>query len=547
MLRPTRRRPAVWLALLLALALVAGACNDVDAPSPDLNDNGEPDDIDVDDDGGEFSMYSCEPQNLLPTNSTEVCGSQVLSYLFTGLVEYDPETGEIAEGEGVAESIESDDQMTWTITLRDDFTFHNGDPVTAQSFVDAWNFMADPDNEQAGIDFLDIASFEGLQEVADGEAEELSGVTAVDDTTIEVTLAEPFSPFPQMMGYTAFYPLPQEYYEDPDAFEDAPVGNGPYAMDGQWERGQQIRLTRNEDYAGTPGNAQAVELRIYDQVATAYRDLQAGNLDLLSGIPPEQVAAAEADFGDAYFTSESSSFTYLGFPMDDPQWGEDADLRRAISLAIDREAIIDAIFDGALQPATAVISPVLEAYRDDACDVCEHDPDRAQELYEESGGVQEPLTLYFNSGAGHEDWMEAVANQLRGTLGIEQIEFESLEFAEYLDLLAAREVTGPFRLGWALSYLSPQYALLLYESDAESNHARYSSEEFDRLYREGAAADSIEEADDLFQQAEDVLLDDLPIVPLWYGLTHVAHSDRVDNVIVDARTFVRVPQIQVTD
>lgn len=542
------RTPARWLVLLLTLAMVAAACNGGEEDAPDLPADGEePDESAV---GGEFSMASCEPQNLLPTNSTEVCGSSVLSYLFTGLVEYDPETSEIVEGEGVAESIDSEDQTTWTITLRDDFTFHNGDPVTAQSFVDAWNYMADPDNAQAGIDFLESASFEGLQEVMDGEAEEMSGVTAVNETTIEVTLAEPFSPFPEMMGYTAFYPLPDEFYDDPTAFEDAPVGNGPYMMDGQWQRGQQINLARYEDYPGEGGNADAVEIRIYDDAGTAYRDLQAGNLDVLAGVqsvPPEQIAAAEAEFGENFFTSESSAFTYIGFPMYDPAFGEDVNLRRAISLAIDREAIIDAIFDGAYQPATAVIPPVLEAHREDACDVCEHDPERAQELYEQTDGVEEPLTLYFNSGAGHEEWMEAVANQLRSTLGIEDIQFESLEFAEYLDLLDANQIDGPFRLGWVLSYLSPQYALLLYESDADSNNFGYSSEEFDRLYREGTAAESSEEADELFQEAEDVLLEDLPLVPMWYQVYHNAHSDRVDNVIVDARTFLRVAEVEVVD
>ncbi|HVM13493.1 MAG TPA: ABC transporter substrate-binding protein [Egibacteraceae bacterium] len=546
-MHPPTRTPARWLTLLLALAMAAAACNGGE-DAPDLPGTGEaPDGGEV---GGEFSMASCEPQNLLPTNSTEVCGSQVLSYLFTALVEYDAETGDIDEGEGVAESIDSDDQTNWTITLRDDFTFHNGDPVTAQSFVDAWNWMADPDNAQAGVDFLESASFEGLEEVQNGEAEEMSGVTAVDETTIEVALSEPFSPFPQMMGYTAFYPLPGEFYDDPEGFEDAPVGNGPYMMDGEWERGQQIRLARYEDYPGEGGNADAVEIRIYDDAGTAYRDLQAGNLDVLAGVqsvPPEQIAAAEAEFGDNFLETESSAFTYIGFPMYDPAFSEDVNLRRALSLAIDRELIIETIFQGANQPATAVIPPVLEAHRPDACEYCEHDPEQAQELYEQTDGVEEPLTLYFNSGAGHEEWMEAVANQLRSTLGIQDIQFESLEFAEYLDLLDAQEVDGPFRLGWVLSYLSPQYSLLLYESGADSNNFGYASEEFDELYRQGTAAETTEEAEELFQQAEDVLLEDLPLIPMWYSVYHHAHADRVGNVIVDARTFLRVTEVEVVD
>lgn len=539
------RTHARWLLVLAVLSLVASACqNGTEDPEPDPDpDTGE------EDGGGEFSMASCEPQNLLPPNSTEVCGAQILSYLFTGLAEYDHETGMVVEGEGVAESIESDDQTTWTITISDDYTFHDGEPVTAQSFVDAWNYMADPENAQAGIDFLSAAGFVGLEEVMNGEAEELSGVTVVDDTTIEVELSNPFSPFPEMMGYTAFYPLPQSFYDDPAAFEDAPVGNGPYMMDGEWERGQQVRLQRYEDYPGTPGNADAVEIRIYSEEATAYRDLQAGNLDILAGVmrvPPEQISAAESEFGDNFFTSETSSFSYLGFPMYDEEF-QDVNLRRALSLAIDREAIIDAIYAGSYEQASAVISPVLEAHRPDACDVCEHDPERAQELYAQTDGVEEPLQLWFNSGAGHEEWIQAVANQLRETLGINEVEFQSMEFAQYLDALEGRTIDGPFRLGWSLSYLSPQYALVLYTSGADSNFMGYASEEFDELYQQGTAASTVEEANDLFQQAEDVLLEDLPIIPLWYQVAHNAHSDRVDNVIVDARTFVRLPRVEVTD
>lgn len=538
------RPHARWLLVLAVLALVAVACDGGTGDTDGTDDPAE------ETDGGEFSMASCEPQNLLPPNSTEVCGAQILSFLFTGLVEYDPDTGEVAEGEGVAESIESEDQTTWTITIKDDYTFHDGEPVTAESFVNAWNWMADPENEQAGIDFLDTAGFVGLEDVVAGDADELSGVTVVDDTIIEVELAAPFSPFPEMMGYTAFYPLPESFYEDPGTFEDAPVGNGPYMMDGEWERGQQVALQRYEDYAGTPGNAERVEIRIYAEEATAYRDLQAGNLDILAGVmrvPPEQIEAAETEFGEDFFTSETSSFSYLGFPLYDEQW-QDPNLRKAISLAIDRQAIIDAIYAGSYDPAGAVISPVLvEAHRPAACDVCEHDPERAQELYAQTDGVEEPLQLWFNSGAGHEEWIQAVANQLRDTLGITDVEFQSLEFADYLGALEGGTIDGPFRLGWSLSYLSPQYALQLYVSDADSNYMGYASEEFDRLYREGSAADTPEEARDLFQQAEDVLLEDLPIIPMWYQIAHNAHSDRVSNVIVDARTFVRVPRVEVTD
>jgi oligopeptide transport system substrate-binding protein len=532
-----------WLLLLAALALVATACGGGAGEEP--GEAGDPvDDAELSE-GGEFSIYNCEPQSLIPQNSTEVCGSKVLDQLFAGLVEYDPETSEAVNV--VAESIESDDQQSWTITIRDDFTFHNGEPVTAQSFVDAWNFAVDPEAANQNATFFDI--FEGYDAVTSGEAEELSGAVAVDDTTIEVTLNEPFAVFPLIVGYTGFYPLPEVAFEDMSAFEAAPIGNGRYEMDGEWVRDQEIAMTRFDGFPADlePGLADRIVWSIYNDVNAAYLDVQAGNLDILDSIPPEREATVEDDLGEGnLIRTETSTFTYLGFPTYQEPF-DDPVLRRALSMAIDRQAVIDTIFAGARTPAQALIAPSLpEQHRTDACEFCEFDPERAQELFEEAGGIDGPLVMYFNSGAGHEDWVEAVAGQLQQNLGIEEVQFESLEFAQYLDLLDGQEIEGPFRLGWVLSYPSPQYALEpLYTTGSSSNYFGYSNDEVDSLIDQGNAAGTIEEADDLYQQAEDIILDEMPNIPLWFETRTSVFSENVSNVIMDSRTFIRVERVQV--
>jgi oligopeptide transport system substrate-binding protein len=539
------------LALAAAAALVLTACgdngaDDGDTVDPDVSENGETDDGEPEGEaasGGEFSIRGCEPQFLNTTDTRDVCGGAVLRLLFAPLVETDPETGEPFMG--TAESVESDDNQNWTITLREGDTFHDGTEVTAQSYVDAWNAVAQPD---ASNSFF-LTRFEGFEEVQNGEAEELSGVEVVDDLTIEVTLTEPFGPFLLTLNDTSFYPLPQAYFDDPEGFQDAPIGNGRYQMDGEWERNQQIALTRFEDFNGDdPGLADAITFVIYDDINTAYLDVQAGSLDVSETIPPEQEGAVDNDFGDNVLRTPTSSFTYLGFPMFQPEFGDNLELRQALSLAIDREAIISAIFSDTLRPATAIIPPVLEgAHREDACEFCEFDPERAQELFEEAGGYDGTMTLYFNSGAGHEEWVEAVANQWNEVLGIEDVAFESLEFAQYLDLLDAEEVVGPFRLGWILSYLSPQYALEdLYTTGAGSNSFGYSNPEFDEALARANATDP-EEADAVYQEAEDILLADLPLIPMWYGQSTSVWNDRVDGVIMDPSGYVRAEQISVVE
>ncbi|PRZ14142.1 peptide/nickel transport system substrate-binding protein/oligopeptide transport system substrate-binding protein [Nesterenkonia sandarakina] len=536
-----RSRATGAVAVSAAAALVLAACGGGDDNGGDTGNGEAAAGVEG---GGTVSAYNCEPQFLVPANSTEVCGSWVLGSLFTGLTQTDFDTYEPTAG--VAESWDTEDNVTWTFTLGEDWTFHDGEAITAQTFVDTYNWAVDPDNAQQSANFFD--NFLGYQEVVDGDAEEMEGVRAVDDYTLEIELTEPFSPLPDMLTYTAFYPMPSVAYDDIEAFEQAPVGNGRYMMDGEWEHDQQIAVNRFEDWAGeNPGLPERIEWRIYSEVDTAYLDVQAGNLDILDAAPPNRRTTVEADFGDNAQDFDTSAFTYLGFPLYQEEF-QDADVRHALSMAIDRELIIDNIFDGAQTPAENIIPPDLIEGNENTCEFCQYDPEAAADLYEEAGGPEE-LTVYFNSGAGHEDWVEAVANQWRDNLGIEDITFESLEFAQYLGLHDEEAITGPYRLGWTLSYPSAQYAMEpIYSTGASSNYADYSSEEFDALISQANAETDPDAAAGLYTDAEAILLEDMPVIPMWFTNYQVVHSDRIDgeSLFMDQATFTRLEQVVVT-
>jgi len=396
--------------------------------------------------------------------------------------------------------------------------------------------------------FENIQGYDDLQPATEGakpKATEMSGLKVVDDTTFTVTLKEPFSQFPLTVGYTAFYPLAKACVEDLKACEEKPIGNGPYMMDGSWNHNQNVEVTRFADYAGDTPNADSIEFRIYSDLNTAYNDLLAGNLDIMDSIPPERLATAKTEFGDRFLERPSSQFTYIGYPLYDPKF-KDPKLRQAISMAIDREAIIDAIFNGSFTPAGSVVSPVVAGSRDNPCgEACTHNPERAKQLFEEAGGFKGPLTLWFNSGVGHEKWMEAVANQLRTNLGITDVKFQALEFAQYLEKLDAEAVTGPFRLGWVMDYPSPQnYLQPIYSTTGSSNNFKYSNKQVDQLIAEGNAAESVEAGIDKYHQAEDLILKDMPNIPMWFGKVQGAHSDKVSNVVIDAFTRVSVADVE---
>lgn len=543
------RRRVALLASLAALSLSATACSD------DASGGGNGGGASGEGGGSSYSTYIGEPTTLIPTDTTESEGTLVESALFAGLITYDADTNEPVNV--MAESIESDDNISWTITIADGWTFHDGTPVTAQSYVDAWNYAAVGENAQQTSSFFD--NVEGYEDVqcgtdAEGEpdcegqpatADSLSGLSAPDETTIEVTLSAPFSQYPLTLGYNAFYPLPESFYDDTEAFNTEPVGNGPYRMDGPWERDTVINLVRYEDFAGEPGNAERIEMRIYADAATAYTDVQAGNLDIVDQIPPEQIVAAESEFGDRYVETDRSDITFIGFPLYDERFAN-PDLRRAFSLALDREAIVEAIFQGARRPASSFISPVVPGFREDACEYCELDVERAQQLFEQAGGWDGELVLWFNSGGGHDRWMESVANQLRTNLGIEEITFRQEDFSEYIPRANNNEFDGPFRLGWVMDYPSAEnYLAKVFGTGASSNNTGFSDPEFDRLVAEGNSEDSIEAGTEDYLAAEDIVLEAMPVIPMWFGRNQAVHSDRVDNVVVDAFGNLRLADVEV--
>ena len=547
------KRNSSLVATAIAAAMLMTACGGSDDEGGDGAAEGGG--------GGSFSIYIGEPENpIVPGNTSESEGSQVVEALWTGLVTYSNESE--VEYNGVAESIESDDATTWTVTLKDGWTFHDGTPVTANSFVDAWNYTALSTNAQGGSYFFaNVEGYDALQAETDDDgnvitppaAEEMTGLEVVDDQTFTVTLNAPFAQYPTTVGYNAFYPLPESFFEDPEAAGVTPVGNGPFQAEEEFVPGQGFTLTRYEDYAGDdPAQAESVEFKVYTDINTAYTDTQGGNLDVLNNIPPDAIGTAQDEFGDRYGETASSSFTYMGFPLYDPRYA-DKRVRQAFSMAIDREAITEAIFQGTREPAYSVIAPVVDGHREDACQYCQVDVDAANALLDEAGfDRSQPVNLWFNAGAGHDAWVEAVGNQLRENLGIEFTLQGNLDFAEYLPLGDERGYTGPFRLGWSMDYPSPQnYLEPLYSVAAQppagSNSAFYANPQFDELVAQGNSASSNEEAIELYNQAEDVLLEDMPVMPMFFGLEQTVWSENVDNVEVDIFGRVNVAAVTVTN
>lgn len=531
---------ARWAVGAAVLALVVTACGSGGSEGGDSTGQGS---------DNSFSFYIAEPEHLVPGNTNETNGGEVLDALYTGLINYDPETSQpVYTGVAQENGITSDDQKVWTIKLNDGWKFHDGEPVTAQSFVDAWNWTSYGPNAAGNSYFFEnVEGFADVQAAKPGKGpKEMSGLKVIDDQTFEVTLTAPFSQFPLTLGYTAFYPMAKSCLDDVKACENQPIGNGPFQMDGTWQHNQSIKVKKYADYVGEAAKADAVEFKIYGNPQTAYNDLLAGNLDIMDTLPPERLAGASTEFGDRFIERESSNFTYIGYPMYDERF-QNADLRRALSMAIDRDTIVQQIFNGAYTPAKSVVSPVVAGSRENPCgEYCEYDPKAAKQLFDKAGGFDDTLYLWFNNDGGHEQWMEAVSNQLRDNLGIKDIKFKAKPFAKYLEDLDNEAIDGPFRLGWVMDYPSPQnYLEPIHGTDGSSNNTGYSNKDVDALIQKGNSAPSIEEGITFYNQAEDQILQDMPIIPLWHQKVQAAYSENVDNVVIDAFTSTDIESVTV--
>jgi len=480
-------------------------------------------------------MDLAEPSFLAPTSNcyVSVCG-QVIGAVFTGLLTIDPETSE--QVLGVAASIESPDSKVWTVKLKEGWKFHNGEPVDADSFVRAWNYAAyGPNATETGFFLSAIDGYDDLQGNKP-KAKEMSGLKAVDDTTIEITLSESFSQWPFKMSFTpAFAPMAQECLDDLKACNEEPIGNGPYQMAEPWKHNQSITLAKYAEYQGdNAGNADEIELQISANLSTSFREWQAGNLDIT--VPdPTQIPQAQGLAGDRFVQSDNGAFYYMGMPLYVKEF-QDPKIRQALSLAIDRDTIVDKVFQGTRTPAQDVISPFVPGARTDACDLCRYDPEEAKRLYDEAGGIPgDTVTISFNNDGGHEQWIQAVANGWRNDLGLDYT-LKAQPSAPYFEAISNESQTGPYRSGWVPDYPSPEnYLDPLYGSGeaAGTGWSGPAHDEFLELIDEGGAAPTPEEGISAYQAAADVVLEELPVIPLWMGLESYVYSENVDNVIYD--------------
>ena len=487
---------------------------------------------------GIVSVNNTEPQKgLIPADTTEVGGGKVVDAMWEGLVYYD-EKG--VTQMGVAKSIEADESGSlWTVKLRDDAVFSDGTPVLAHNFVDAWNYAANVDTALMNQSFFEaIKGFKNEGDVYGAEGE-LEGLKIIDDHTFTIDATPDFK---DRLGYSAYYPLPDVAFEDMEAFGQHPIGNGLYkfADENAWKHNESISLVKNDTYVGPREiKNEGIFFKVYQSLDAAYTDLLAGNLDVLDQIPDTSFSVFKDELGDRAIDQAGALTTTLTISVNLDHFGmdEEGKLRRAaLSMALDREEIIDVIFEGTNIPAKDFTSPVVDGYNPDlpGSKVLDFNLDEAKKLWAQADAIspfEGTLEVATNTDGPHQVWVEAVANQWAKNLDISAAPKSYPTFAAFLDARETDTVGGAFRSGWqgdypgAYNYLQP-----LYVTGASSNHGFYSNAEFDKLISDAAKASDNTARNKILDQAQEILFADLPSIPLWYQGTTGGFSESVSDV-----------------
>ncbi|MFV8129265.1 peptide ABC transporter substrate-binding protein [Streptomyces syringium] len=521
-------KSAKWVTGAIVVAMAATACGG------DKSDSGSGLTDGKVDPNGTLVVQTSEPQNpLQPANAKESQGHRVLKSLFSGLVTYEPGTGKIKNIN--AESVTSSDAKHWTVKLKPGWKFHNGEPVTAKSYVDSWNWSANTKNNQINSQwFADIEGYDDVHPAkgeGDPKSDKMSGLKVVSDTEFTIALKSKVSYFNYKLGYSVWYPLPDAFFKNPKEYGQKPVGNGPYKFE-SWDHNDKIVVKRFDGYQG-PDKAKngGITFKNYTTADAAYNDLRSNNLDWIEQIPDTSLTNYKQDLGDRAITNEYSAIQDVAFAFYTDQWKSiDPKVLTGLSMAIDRDTITKTTLHGSRVPATSFVAKGVIGYQANSCgEACTFNPEKAKQYIKDGGGVPgNKISIQYNADQPHKTWVDAVCNSIRKSTGIECVGDSKPNFKADLDQREKKQVKSMYRSGWVLDYpVNANFLRDLYGSKADGNQGAYENKEFDELAAKADQANTLDETVKLYQEAEKTLAKKLPVIPLWYYATNAGQSTKV--------------------
>ncbi len=465
-----------------------------------------------------------EPKGLDPHLVTGVPESQLLRALMEGLVTPHP-TDDLAPAPGVAETWESNADFTvWTFNLRDT-KWTNGDPVTAGDFVYSWQRILSP---ALGAEYAEMLYvIRNADDFHQGRITDFGqvGVRAIDDRTLEVTLEGPTPHFLGMLMHSSFLPVNPRAVEENGGMTDRQSGwstlenyvsNGPFQLK-EWVTNQVIEVERNPNYWDA-ATVQLNGIRFYpiDNVGTEEAMFRDGRLHLTNTVSPDKIPSFREEMPDQLRIEPYLGSYFYRINTTRPPF-DDVRVRRALALAIDKQLLVDRVTQGGQAPATGFVPSGIAGYTESGA--VQFDPEEAKRLLAEAGypgGRGFPTAeILINTSESHRKIAQALQAMWQETLGID-VGIYNQEWKVYLDSQSKLDYDIS-RAGWIGDYVHPTSFLDIFTSGNGNNDTGWSNAQYDALIGRARVAQAEEERMQILQQAESILLDEMPIVPIyWY-------------------------------
>ncbi len=471
-----------------------------------------------------------EPGSLHPGKAQGTHDSWLIEHVMEGLTKKSPE-GKVVEGMATAWTV-SEDGTVYTFTLRDGVKWSNGDPMVAKDFEIAWKYLLNPKTaSEYAYQCYYLANgeaFNASTETDDAKLKELEdavGVKALDEKTLEVRLEAPTPYFLELLSFYTYYPVNHKVQEaNPDWANDAStyVSNGPFIFT-EWKHKESMKIVKNEEYYDKDKvKLNEIHFAMIEDENTAWQMYRNDELDMAYPLPQDVTAQLSAQ-KDPEFVIGAELATYFYRFNTTKKPFNNVNVRRALSMTIDRKTIVESVAQGGQTPAYTLtpygIADVSGDFTQNTGELFKYDPTEAQKLLaqglQEEGMDKMPnFVILYNTSEGHKKIAEAIQEMWRKDLGI-QVTLENVEFQIKLD----REDKLDFevaRSGWVGDYVDPMTFLDMFESTSQQNDTGWVNAEYDALIRAAKANLDLASRSQQLHDAEKILMSEMPIAPIYF-------------------------------
>ena len=494
--------------------------------------------------GGTLTLVGPDPTTLDPHLVTDFDSATYIVEIFSGLVNLNPDLEVVPD---LAKDWDTDDSGTvYTFYLREDAQFHDGKPVTAQDFKWSFERALDPATGST-VSSLYLNEIVGAMDKLNDDADEVEGIRVIDDNTLEITIDAPKAYFLAKLTYPTAFVLDQENVESGgDTWTDQPNGTGPFRLS-EYSLGEEIVLESHPLYYGETEPA-LQRVRYLLSGGSAMIMYESGDIDAtpvgLADI--ERVLDPTEPLNDELtVVAPTLSTFYVGLNSDVPPF-DDPNIRQALNYAIDKEVLANVVFRRTIVPAEGILPPKMPGYNAEH-DVYDFDVERAKELIAESkyGSVDDlPDITLTTSGGGAEPGIVATAviGMLEQNLGIE-VAVELVESAVFYSEVGEGNYQM-FVLGWSADYPDPQDFLdIMFHSESKNNHVNYSNPDVDSLLEEARVEQDHEQRMALYQEAERMIVEDGPWIPLFHSAEYWLTKPYVKGMIYPPAVVPRLKYV----